>query len=79
MKPLLSTLSTTLTPIDFSLVSESFSSLSASAGSVRETSSAAACTHFCCSGVRLFQALSLTQRQLLLASCSVIESTGATS
>ena len=38
-----------------------------------------ACTQPCCSGVRLFQVLSLTQTKLLLASCSVIERTGATS
>src|SRR3982750_1619329 len=71
MKPVLSTPSTTFTPIDFSLSAESFSSLSASAGSRLLTSVAAACTQPCCSGVRLFHVLSLTQMQLLLASCSV--------
>ena len=79
MKPLLSTFSTTLTPSYFSLSPDSFSSLSAIAGSRFDTSSAAACTHFFCSAVRLFQVLSLTQMQLLFASCSVIDSTGATS
>src|SRR5262245_7771774 len=79
MKPDLSTFSTTLTPMVLSFVAESASSLSPSAGSFLATSSAAACTHCCSCGLRLFQVLSLTQMQLLLASCSVIESTGATS
>src|SRR5215472_5299857 len=78
-KPDLSTSVTTLTPIDRSLSCDSCSSLSALAGWVRLTSSAAACTQPCCSGVRLFQSLSLIQTRELLASCSVIESTGATS
>src|SRR5439155_1395147 len=78
-KTVLSTFSTTFTPIVLSLSAESFSSLSAIAGSVLLTSSAAAWTHFCCSGVRLFQVFSLTQMQLLFASCSVIDRIGATS
>ena len=49
------------------------------AGSVLATSSAAACTHCFCWSLRLFQVLSLTQMQLLLASCSVIDRIGATS
>src|SRR5215208_6315903 len=79
MKPVLSTPSTTLTPSFFSRSADSFSSASAFMGSVRLTSSAAAWTHFFSSSEKLFQVLSETQMQLLLASCSVIESTGATS
>src|SRR5215212_9079425 len=79
MKPALSTPSTTLTPSFFSRSADSFSSASAFMGSVRLTSSAAAWTHFFSSSEKLFQVLSETQMQLLLASCSVIESTGATS
>src|SRR5215470_7396288 len=78
-KPDLSTSLTILTPIDFSLVADSCSSAIALAGWFLFTSSAAVCTHFCCSAERLFHSLSLTQVKLLLASCSVIESTGATS
>src|SRR5689334_17886340 len=78
-KPDLSTSLTILTPIEVSLVADSCSSAIAFAGWFLLTSSAAACTHFCWSGVKPFQVLSLTQVKLLLASCSVIDSTGATS
>src|SRR5262249_40501766 len=43
------------------------------------TSSAAAWTQLFCSGERPLHNLSLTQVKLLFASCSVIDSTGATS
>src|SRR5215467_15267405 len=78
-KPDLSTSPTILTPIDLSLVADSCSSATALAGWLRLTSSAAACTQPFCSEERLFHSLSLTQVKLLFASCSVIESTGATS
>src|SRR5262245_4113388 len=78
-KPDLSTPSTTFTPIFFSFSAESASSWSALAGSVLATSSAAAWTHCFSWSLRLFQVLSLTQMQLLLASCSVRDRIGATS
>src|SRR5258707_15765736 len=78
MKPDLSTPSTTFTPIVLSFSAESVSSLRPSAGSFFDTSSAAACTHSFSCALRLFQVFSLTQMQLLFASCSVIESVGAT-
>src|SRR6266704_148601 len=76
MNPDLSTLELILTPIFRSFVAESASSLKAMAGSRRLTSSAASWIHFFSSALKLFQALSLTQRQLLLASCWVMFSTG---
>ena len=79
MKPDLSTFVSTFTPIFCSFTAESASSLKAMAGSRRLTSSAASWTHFFSSALKLFQALSLTQMQLLLASCWVMFSTGATS
>ena len=44
-----------------------------------ERQSAAVCTHFFCSSLKLVQARSLTQITLLLASCSVSDMIGATS
>src|SRR6516162_354523 len=78
-KPDLSTSLTILTPMDFSLTADSCSKATALAGWFLLTSSAAACTQPLCSEERLFHTLSLTQVKLLFASCSVIESTGATS
>src|SRR5215475_12087053 len=78
-KPDLSTSLTILTPMDFSLVADSCSRAIALAGWFLLTSSAVACTQLFCSEERLFHNLSLTQVKLLFASCSVIESTGATS
>src|SRR5499427_6319692 len=65
-KPDLSTSLTILTPMDFNLVADS-------------CSRAVAWTQFFCSEEKLFHNLSLIQVKLLFASCSVIESTGATS
>src|ERR1700677_4350954 len=79
MKLALSTLVTTLTPSFCSLASDLCSSAIACAGSFAPTSAAAACTQPFCSSVSEAQSLSLTQMTLLLASCSVIDSTGATS
>src|SRR5215471_17721105 len=78
-KPDLSTSPTILTPIDLSLVADSCSRAIALAGWFLLTSSAAAWTQLFCSGERLLHNLSLTQVKLLFASCSVIDSTGATS
>src|SRR6187399_258016 len=76
-KPLLSTSLTTFTPIFSSFASAWCSRSKATAGSFWLTSSAAACTHFFCSSVRLLQALSLMNSAALFASCSVSERTGA--
>src|SRR5262249_28979292 len=78
-KPDLSTSPTILTPIDLSLAEDSCSRATALAGWFRLTPSAAACTQSFCWDEKLFHNLSLTQVKLLFASCSVIESTGATS
>src|SRR5262252_492581 len=78
-KPDLSTSLTILTPMDFSLVADSCSSAIALAGWFLLTSSAATWTAPFGTEDRLFNNLSLTQVKLLFASCSAIESTGATS
>src|SRR5438270_637259 len=78
-KPDLSTSLTNLMPIFSSLPIDSCSRSIALPGSSLLTSSAAACTHFFSSSLKPFQALSLTQMQLALASCSDIDMIGATS
>ena len=75
----MSTFGTTLMPIDLILLSAFVSSSKARFGSMLVTSRPAASTHFFSSAERLCQSLSLTQRMALFASCSEIESTGATS
>src|SRR5271163_3490181 len=79
MKLILSTSVTTLTPSFWSLASDLCSSAIACAGCFEPTSVAAACTQPFCSSVSEAHSLLLTQMTLLLASCSVIDSTGATS
>src|ERR1700722_2645986 len=79
MKLALSTSVTTLTPSCCSLARDLWLSSIASAGSFAPTSVAAACTQPFCSSLSDAHSLSLTQITLLLASCSVIDRTGATS
>src|ERR1700737_3072814 len=79
VKLFLSTSVTTLTPSDFSLTAAAFSSSNAFAGSLALISAADVSTHCLCSAERLCHNLSLTNTRALLASCSVIDSTGATS
>src|ERR1700677_2911212 len=79
IKLALSTSATTLTPSFCSLASDVCSSAIACAGCFTPTSDAAACTQPFCSSVSDAHNLSLIQMTLLLASCSVIDSTGATS
>src|SRR5262249_48835900 len=75
----LSTPVTILTPIVLSRVVAASSSANAFFGSWMLTSRPASKTHFRWSALRLFQSLSLIQTIALLASCSVIDKTGATS
>jgi len=70
---------TIFTPIFSSLAAAVCSSSKPRLGSCTLTSRAAAVTHCFCSADRLCQSLSLTQTIALLASCSVFDSTGATS
>jgi hypothetical protein len=75
----LSTPVTIFTPIFSSLARDSLSISKALAGCTLFISSAAVCTHFFCSAIRLAHTLSLTNSTELLASCSVTDMTGATS
>src|SRR5476651_1156136 len=76
-KPDLSTSVTILIPIPLSLSAAAASSSKAFFGSCVLTTLPAARTHFFWSSFRLVHSLSLIQRMALLASCWVIESTGA--
>src|ERR1700678_3847035 len=79
IKLALSTSATTLTPSFWSLASDLCSSAIACAGCFEPTSAAAVCTQPFCSSLSDAHSLSLTQMSLLLASCSVMDSTAATS
>src|SRR5476649_1428961 len=73
----LSTSVTILMPIPLSLPAAAASSSKAFFGSCVLTTLPAARTHFFWSSFRLVHSLSLIQRMALLASCWVIDSTGA--